>query len=58
MAYGWVHRAARILGAEGATGAEVRGRLGGLLGVMERHRGGAGELAAAVGHFLKVSRSD
>jgi hypothetical protein len=56
-AYGWVHQAARILGAEGATGAEVRGRLGGLLGAMRRHRAATGELAGAVDHFLRVSRS-
>jgi hypothetical protein len=52
-----VHRAASILGAEGVGGAAVRRRLGGLLGAMARHRGKAGRLAGAVGHFLKVSRS-
>jgi hypothetical protein len=51
-----VHKAASILGAEGA-GGEVRRRLGGLLGAMARHRRSAGRLAGAVGHFLKVSRS-
>jgi hypothetical protein len=56
-AFGWVHRAAHILGAEGARGAFVRGRLGGLLGAMRRHRGAAGELGGAVDHFVKVSRS-
>ncbi len=57
LAFGWVHRAAGILGAEGASGAQVRRRLGGLLGAMARHRQQAGRLAGAVGHFLKVSRS-
>jgi hypothetical protein len=57
VAFGWVHQAARILGAEGAGGDEVRRRLGGLLGAMARHRQKAGRLACAVGHFLKVSRS-
>ena len=57
VAYGWVHQAAHILGAEGAAGAAVRGRLGGLLGAMRRHRGAAGVLGPAVDHFLKVSRS-
>jgi hypothetical protein len=52
-----VHRAAHILGAEGVSGAAVRGRLAGLLGAMRRHRGAAGDLAVAVDHFLKVSRS-
>jgi hypothetical protein len=57
LAFGWVHQAARILGVEGASGAEVRQRLGGLLGAMAMHRHKAGRLAGAVGHFLKVSRS-
>jgi hypothetical protein len=57
VAYGWVHRAAHILGREGLGGAEVRARLGGLLGAMRRRREAAGDLAGAVGHFLKVSRS-
>jgi hypothetical protein len=57
VAYGWVRRAAHILGAAGARGAAVRGRLGGLLGAMRRHRGSAGDLAGAVDHFVKVSRS-
>jgi hypothetical protein len=57
VAFGWVRQAAHILGQEGRTGAEVRGRLGGLLGAMKRHRGSAGPLAGAVDHFVKVSRS-
>ena len=57
LAFGWVHKAAGILGAAGASGSGIRRRLGGLLGAMARHRGRAGRLAAAVGHFLKVSRS-
>ena len=57
LAFGWVHRAAHILGAEGVSGRAVRRRLGGLLGAMARHRARAGVLAGAVDHFLKVSRS-
>ena len=57
LAFGWVHKAASILGRQGAGGASVRRRLGGLLGAMARHRDKAGRLACAVGHFLKVSRS-
>lgn len=57
VAFGWVHRAAQALGAEGVSGRAVRQRLGGLLGAMARHRRRAGRLAGAVGHFLKVSRS-
>jgi hypothetical protein len=56
-AYGWVHQAAHILGAEGVTGAAVRARLGGLLGAMRRHRGRLGELSGAADHFLRVTRS-
>ena len=57
LAFAWVHKAASILGAEGAEGSAVRRRLGGLLGAMAVHREKAGRLAGAVGHFLKVSRS-
>jgi len=57
VTYAWVHQAAHILGAEGATELAVRGRLGGLLGAMRRHRGAAGTLGGAVDHFAKVTRS-
>ncbi len=57
LAFGWVHRAAHVLGQEGVAGAAVRDQLGGLLGAMRRHRGSVGELGSAVDHFLKVSRS-
>lgn len=57
LAFAWVQKAARILGAEGAGGGEVRRRLGGLLGAMALHRDKAGRLAGAVGHFRKVSKS-
>src|SRR5262249_55021431 len=57
LAFGWVHKAASILGAEGSDGASVRRRLGGLLGAMAAHRDKAGRLAGAVGHLLKVSKS-
>jgi len=52
-----VHQAAHILGAEGIDAPTARRRLGGLLGAMARHRDRVGGLAAAVGHFVKVSRS-
>lgn len=56
--YGWVHQAARILKNEpGTPGPSVRRRLGGLLGAVRRHRPGRGKLAAAAGHFLKVTAS-
>lgn len=48
---------AHVLGAEGVGAAKLRQRLSGLLGAMRRHRARAGELAAAVDHFLRVSRS-
>jgi hypothetical protein len=57
MAFGWVHAAAHILGAAGATAATARRQLGGLLGAMTRHRSAVGKLAGAVDHFVKVSRS-
>ena len=57
-AFGWVHRAARVLGnASGEPADRVRSRLRGLLGAMRRHRERAGDLAPAVNHFLKVSGS-
>ncbi len=56
-AFGWVHRAAHILGAEEARGPAVREQLSGLLGAMTRHRKSVGTLGAAVDHFVKVSRS-
>lgn len=57
VAFGWVHRAAHFLGLEGVSGSTIRGKLGGLLGAMKRHRESTGELARAVDHFVKVSRS-
>lgn len=57
LAFGWVHRAAHILGTEGIDKAAARKRLGGLLGAMARHRDKVGGLAPAVDHFVKVSRS-
>jgi hypothetical protein len=56
-AFGWVHAAAHILGTQGINPATARRLLGGLLGAMLRHRDAAGGLAAAVDHFVKVSRS-
>ena len=57
-AYGWVHRAAHILSnPDGEDAAKVRRRFDGLLAAMARHRGHAGSLAEAVGHFCKVARS-
>lgn len=57
-AYGWVHRAAHVLGnAAGEAAAVVRRRFDGLVGAMARHRAGAGDLAGAVDHFRKVARS-
>lgn len=56
-AFGWVHRAAHLLGQAGHSGAAVRGQLAGLLGAMRRHRDAVGDLADGVDHFVKVSRS-
>jgi hypothetical protein len=57
LAFGWVHRAAHILGQDGLGGDAVRSQLGGLLGAMRRHRAAVDALAPAVDHFLTVSRS-
>jgi len=57
LAFGWVHRAAHLLGRTGGGGAAVRGQLAGLLGAMRRHRDAVGDLGPAVDHFVKVSRS-
>jgi hypothetical protein len=57
LAFGWVHRAAHILGRVELGGAAVRAQLSGLLGAMTRHRESVGALSSAVGHFVKVSRS-
>jgi hypothetical protein len=53
-----VHRAAHILNNPAEENANVvRHRFDGLLGAMHRHRGKAGGLADAIGHFRKVARS-
>ena len=57
LAFGWVHRAAHILGQAELDGAAVRKQLGGLLGAMTRHRESVGALSSAVDQFVKVSRS-
>ena len=57
-AYGWVHRAARILTNEaGLDAGRVARRYAGLTAAVARHRDRAGALAGAVDHFLKVTRS-
>ena len=57
-AYGWVHRAAHILNNRGEEDASlVRRRFDGLVAAMHRHRGKAGTLTDAIGHFRKVARS-
>jgi hypothetical protein len=57
-AYDWVFRAAAILvNAAGLGGAAVKASYRGLLGAMARHGGRAGDLAGALGQFLKVTRS-
>ena len=57
-AYSWVHRAAHVLtNEEQRAGTAVKRHLGSLLGAMMRHRAAAGDLAPALAHFLKVTRS-
>jgi len=57
LAFGWVHRAAHLLGQTDRGGAAVRSQMAGLLGAMRRHRDTVGDLGPAVDHFVKVSRS-
>jgi hypothetical protein len=57
-AYDWVFRAAAILAnIAGGTAAAVKVSYRGLLGAMARHGERAGELAGALRHFRKVTRS-
>jgi hypothetical protein len=57
-AYGWVHRAARLLANDDeAPGSEVRQRMDDLLAEMRDGRASVGTLQPAVAHFLKVSAS-
>lgn len=57
-AYRWVHAAARLLdNTAGLSGNQVKRRLIGLLGAMTRWLPHSGDLAPAVAHFLKVTRS-
>jgi hypothetical protein len=56
-AFAWVHLAAGILGKEGIDAATARRRLRQLLKTMTRQQNRVGELASAVRHFVKVSRS-
>ena len=57
-AYRWVHALARALkNRAGLPGPRVRRRAAGLLGAMARHRPAGGKAAAAVAHFLKVTKS-
>jgi hypothetical protein len=58
MAFGWVHRAAAVLGnKKGLDAAGVKRRYRGLIAAIARHRRAAGRLAEAFAHFLKVTRS-
>jgi hypothetical protein len=57
-AYAWVHATARILdNPDRLSAGQVRRRMVGLLGAMQRWQGATGDLQAAVAHFLKVTRS-
>ena len=57
-AFAWVQQAAHILNnADEFPGGQVRLRLRGLVAAMTRWQACAGELAPALAHFLKVTRS-
>jgi hypothetical protein len=58
VAFGWVHRAAHLLGNDANKDATVvRGAYAALLTDMRRRRGAAGYLAPAIDRFLKVTDS-
>ncbi len=57
VAFGWVHRAAHILGQKDQSAASIRRQMSGLLGALVRHRKSAGRLSGGIDHFVKVSRS-
>ena len=58
VAYAWVFRAAAILAnVAGLSGAAVKASYRGLLGALARQAAGAGDLAGALKHFGKVTRS-
>ena len=58
QAFAWVHRAAHILNNDGhQPGAQVHLRLRGLVAAITRWQAQTGELAPALAHFLKVTRS-
>lgn len=57
LAFGWVHRAAHLLGQDGVGGGAARRQLSGRLGAMRRHREPVGEWGGAVDHFRKATRS-
>jgi hypothetical protein len=58
IAYGWVHRAARLLENEDErTGNEVRQQMEALLAEIRGDQTTVGTLQPAVAHFLKVSAS-
>jgi hypothetical protein len=57
-AYGWIHQAAHLLANEsGLDLLALRRAYRTLLAEMARERAALGDLAPAVGHFLKVTRS-
>lgn len=57
-AYGWVHRAARLLANDtAAPSTTVQQQMTDLLGEMTQGQATVGPLAPAVAHFLKVSAS-
>jgi hypothetical protein len=58
IAYGWVHRAARLLENEDdLTGSAVRQQMEELLAEIRDEQASVGTLQPAVAHFLKVSAS-
>lgn len=58
IAFNWVHQMARVLKNEAnLDGAQVRQRLGGMMGAISRWKSNTGELESGIAHLLKVTRS-
>ncbi len=58
VAYRWVHAAAHLLAnAAGLSGKQLQRQFIGLMGAMARWQSRTGDLAPAISHFLKVTRS-
>ena len=57
IAFNWVHQMARVLKNEAnLDGAQVRQRLGGMMGAISRWKSNTGELESGIAH-LQIGRA-